>query len=260
MRIVYGKTLSAEEENTVGKIALECGIMYDTARLLFYRNIDTVEKAKKFLKPSKAHFNNEFLLDGISQAVSRIELAKSRRERVLIFGDYDADGVCATTVLFNCLNDFGIEADKFIPERELGYGLNVNKVKDLVQEYGSSLLITVDCGISDYEKIEEIKRLGVDVIVTDHHEPPEVLPDCIKINPKIQGQAYPFKELCGAGVAYKLGHALIGNKADEYLDYVALATVADSMELIGENRDIVAEGLKIFNSAAIRLPFVYLLK
>ncbi len=260
MKIVYGKTLSADEENVVGKIALECGIMYDTARLLFYRNIDTVEKAKSFLNPSKIHFNNEFLLDGISQAVSRIELAKQMGEKVLIFGDYDADGVCATTVLYNCLKDFGIEADKFIPERELGYGLNVDKVKELACEYGSSLLITVDCGISDYEKIAQIKEFGIDVIVTDHHEPPEILPDCIKINPKIKGQAYPFKELCGAGVAYKLGRALIGGKADSYLDYVALATVADSMDLIGENRDIVAEGLKLFNSSANRLPFVYLLE
>ena len=260
MKIVYGKTLSQEENCIVNNVANECDILFDTARLLYYRNINTVEKAKAFLNAGKKWFNNPFLLDGMKDAVERILLAKQRNENVFIFGDYDADGVCATTILYFCLRDFGIEARKFVPEREGNYGLNIQTVTQFDAQQKIDLLITVDCGISDGDKIEEFKKMGIDVIVTDHHEPPEILPDCIKINPKIAGQQYPCKELCGAGVAYKLASALINQKADDYLDFVALATVADSMDLVGENRDLVVEGLKIFNDKkSLRLPFKLLL-
>ncbi len=256
MKIVYGKTLTAEETRVVNNIASECGILFDTARLLFCRNIDTVQKAKAFLNPGKHAFNDPFLLDGMADAVNRIKKAKDLGESVLIFGDYDADGVCATTVLYYALKTFGIEARKFVPEREDNYGLNLNIISEFNKEQKIDLLISVDCGISDGEKIKELEKLGIDVIVTDHHEPPESLPECIKINPKIPGQKYPFKELCGAGVAYKLGYALVAEKANEYLDFVALATVADSMDLVEENRDIVVEGLKLFNDKnRIKLPF-----
>ena len=260
MKIIYGKNLTQFEIEQVGSIANECGILFDTARLLFCRGIDTPEKVKVFLNPGKKWFNNPFLLNGVIDAVERIKKAKENWQNVLIFGDYDADGVCATSVLYYCLKDFGIEASMYIPEREDGYGLNVQTINKLNDDNRIDLIITVDCGISDAEKIKEINALGIDVIVTDHHEPPADLPECVGINPKILGQKYPFTELCGAGVAYKLGYALIGEKADAYLDLVALATVADSMELVGENRDIVAEGLKIFNDKrTLRLPFKYLL-
>ncbi len=249
MKIVYGQKLNNEQFQTINEIASNCGVMFDTARLLFYRKQDTVEKAKHFLNPNKSGFNNPFLLKDMEKAVQRISEAKLLNQSILIFGDYDADGVCATTILYNCLKDFGIESiDAFVPEREKGYGLSVETIKNFLTCKNIDLLITVDCGISDYEVIEEIKALGVDVIVTDHHEPPEILPNCTRINPKIENQDYPFDGLCGAGVAYKLGYALIGEKADDYLDFVALATVADSMDLIDENRDIVAEGLKLFNN------------
>ena len=259
MKIVYGKTLSEKENQIVNKISLECGILKDTARLLLYREIDTVEKAKRFLSPGKHAFHDPYLLDGMLDAVKRIEFAVENKENVVIFGDYDADGICATTVLYYCLKEFGLTARTLIPEREDGYGINLNKVKNYNSEQKIDLLITVDCGISDYEKIEELKKLGIEVIVTDHHEPPEVLPNCIKINPKLKGQNYPFDGLCGAGVAYKLGTALIGEKADKYLDFVSLATVADSMDLVDENRDIVVEGLKLFNFNKIRPVFKYML-
>ncbi len=259
MSITYGKKLNYNEEQLVREIAFNCGVQFDTARLMFYRGIDSIDRAKRFLNPGKKYFNNPFDLQDMQEAVDRITYAKNHGENVLIFGDYDADGVCATTILYNCLKDFGIVPNLFIPERDLGYGLNVEKVLELAKIYQVNLVITVDCGISDYEKIEKIKQAGIDVIVTDHHEPPEVLPDCIKINPKISGQKYPFRELCGAGVAYKLGYALNGKSADEYLDFVALATVADSMDLADENRDLVVEGLKIFNSQSLRLQFSYLI-
>ena len=260
MKILYGKELNNEEYIKAQEIALACDVTMDTARLLLYRNIDSVEKAKRFLSPGKEGFFNPFLLKGMQGAVDRIRKAKEVNENVLIFGDYDADGVCATTVLKNCLADFSIIPEIYIPERDEGYGLNVERVKKLSSEKRIDLLITVDCGISDKDKIEELKSLGIDVIVTDHHEPPEEIPNCICINPKIKGQKYPFNGLCGAGVAYKLGYALIGKKADNYLDFVALATVADSMDLISENRDIVTEGLKLFNNTkSLRLPFKYLI-
>ncbi len=255
MKIIYGKQLTTEEFAICQQIALECGILIDTAKLLFYRDINTVEKAKTFLNPSKNGFNNPFLLNGMAEAVQRINLARENNQKVLIFGDYDADGICATAILYYCLRDFGIKAITVIPERDEGYGLNIEKITKINEQEKIDLIITVDCGISDEEKIALINKMGIDVIVTDHHEPPQERLKCIAINPKLNKQEYPFKGLCGAGVAYKLGVALIGEKADEYLDFTALATVADSMELIGENRDIVVEGLKLFNRKDVRPQF-----
>ncbi len=258
MKIVYGKKLTAEELSVIKDISDSCGILQNTARLLFYRNVATVKKAREFLNPDESGLNDPFDLSGMKEAVNRISSAKERQEKVLIFGDYDADGVCASSVLYRCLKEYGIDASVTVPERDDGYGLNVGIIEKIKNEQNISLVITVDCGISDCEKIEEIKKSGIDVIVTDHHEPPVCLPDCIKINPKISGQSYPFDGLCGAGVAYKLGYALIGKRANAYLDLVALATVADSMDLIEENRCIVVLGLKIMNGVKKRAVFDYL--
>lgn len=261
MKIIYGEKLNDNSSKTVSELAAACDISFDTARLLFCRKIDTIEKAKHFLSPSKSGFHDPKHLNGMKEAIDRIYKAKINSENILIFGDYDVDGICASTILFKCLVDYGITNLKtYVPERSEGYGLNLDTIKRILHQFHIDLLITVDCGISDFNQIEEIKEMGIDVIVTDHHEPPEILPDCIKINPKIPHQDYAFSGLCGAGVAYKLGAMLIGEKADEYLDFVALATVADSMELIDENRDIVYCGLKIFNNKdKLRLPFKYLL-
>ncbi len=259
MKVLFEKDNFVYDENLILSISNECGILKDTARLLIHRNIDSVEKAKIFLSPSKKYFYDPYLLNGVDKAVERIKEARSRGESILVFGDYDADGVCATTVLYSSLTNFGIKTNAVIPEREDGYGLNVEMIKKIVSKNKIDLIITVDCGVSDFEKIEEIKGLGIDIIVTDHHEPPEILPNCIVINPKVKGQDYPFTGLCGAGVAYKLAVALIGEKANEYLDIVALATVADSMDLIDENRNIVYEGLKIFNSNKLRSCIKYCL-
>ena len=247
MQITYGKIPSYEERKEISNLALSCGILYDTARLLYCRGITTEKQVLRFLSPSESHFYNPFLLNGMKSAVERITSAKLCGERVVVFGDYDADGVCATKVLVSALKKFGINAGKIIPERENGYGLNFELVLKEHEKNPIDLIITVDCGISDGEKIEKLKKYGIDVIVTDHHEPPEVLPNVICINPKIPGQEYPFNGLCGAGVAYKLGYALIGNSANKYLDFVAIATVADSMDMLDENRDIVHVGLKLLN-------------
>ncbi len=259
MKIEHGKILNDEERKIVNNIANDCNILFDTARLLFYRGIDTIKKAKRFLNPGKQHFYDPYTMDGVEQAVNRIRLAKDLNQKVLVFGDYDADGVCATTVLSNCLNEYGINALRIVPEREDGYGLDVAKILQIKSEKGLDLVITVDCGISDNDAVNSLIENGIEVIVTDHHEPPETLPNCICINPKIKENGYSFDGLCGTGVAYKLGVALVGDNANKYLDLVALATVADSMELVDENRDLVYEGLKFFNSKNLRSAFRYLI-
>lgn len=259
MKISYGKTLTTEEKNIVLDISFNCGILYDTAKLLFYRGIDTIEKAKQFLNPSKKDFLNPFLFKDMQKVVDRINQAKQNLETVLVYGDYDVDGVCATTILTKALKSYGIKTIYAIPEREEGYGLNLEKIENLSNENIIDLIITVDCGISEHDNISQLLDLGIDVIVSDHHEAPEVLPNTLIINPKVKDEQFPFKGLCGAGVAYKIAYALLGAKADEYLDFVALATVADSMDLIEENRSLVSEGLKIINSSKIRSCFKLLL-
>ena len=259
MKLLYGKTPNESETLAIKKLAGELGVTFDTARLLYFRGATDKDKARKFISPDKSALEDPFLLSDMDKAVARITRAREENENVLVFGDYDADGICATAILTKALKEFGIVAEKKVPERENGYGLNVALVEEVLKTKPIALLITVDCGISDAEKIEQLKKRGIEVIVTDHHEPPEILPDCIKINPKIAGQRYPFGGLCGAGVAYKLSRALLGEKADEFLDLAALATVADSMELIEENRSIVAEGLKLINSPRSRAVFKNLL-
>lgn len=249
MKIAYPKILQDSETETIKEIARGCGILTETARLLYDRGVKDTYAAKRFLNPDKSHFLDPFLLNGMQAAAKRIQKAADNAERVLIFGDYDADGICAAAILGGSLKELGINPIITVPEREEGYGLNIEKIERINSESKIDLIITVDCGISDAEKVKELKSRGIDIIITDHHEPPEILPDCVCINPKIKGQAYGFDGLCGGGVAYKLAVALIGEKANAFLDFAALATVADSMDLISENRDIVAEGLKLINSS-----------
>lgn len=247
--IVFRNPLTTEQLNSVSAIAQKCGISQKLAEILLSRGVDTPEKAFEFLHPGKANFNDPFKLAGMREAVERITAAKEYGESIVVFGDYDADGICASTVLTNALRDFGLQnVFTVIPERTDGYGLTHDLVEKMLEDYQPDLVITVDCGISCKEEVSFIEDVGVDVIVTDHHELPEELPDCTVINCKIKQQEYPCDVLCGAGVAYKLAYALIGERANKYLDLVAVATIADSMPLLGENRDIVYEGLELIKN------------
>lgn len=259
MQIVYGKPLEREDIIKINEISSQCGILFDTARLLFYKNIDTPEKVNRFLRHDVKNLHSPFLFRDMKNVVERIEEAKKFSQRVLIFGDYDADGVCATSLLYHALKEYGIIADLFVPEREEGYGLNIDKILGINESDGVDLVITVDCGISEYKNVEILKQHGIDVIVSDHHEAPEILPNCLIVNPKCPNEKYPFNGLCGTGVAYKIANALIGEKANKYLDLVAVATVADSMELLDENRDLIKEGLKLLKPNKIRSCFKYLI-
>ncbi len=247
-------TFTNEQLNTIDFLTKTTGLLKETVSILFSRGYTDKVKIQNFLNPGKKNFNSPFLLSGMADAVDRLTLARDNGETVVVYGDYDVDGICSTTILFNALNDFGLDVKVVIPERVNGYGLTEDVIDQVVETYCPDLIVTVDCGIGCYNEVEYLKDLGVDVIVTDHHEIPEILPDCITINCKFKNQDYPFDSLCGAGVAYKLANALIGDLADNYLDLVALATVADSMPLVSENRDLVVEGLNVIKNGKACLP------
>jgi single-stranded-DNA-specific exonuclease len=223
------------------------------ARLLFVRGIDTPEKAKRFFEISQDSINDPFLLKGMSEAVERIENAISAKERILIIGDYDADGISSVAILYKYLISRHASTRYFLPERNAdGYGLTCELIDKLNERFQPKLIITVDCGISCPSEVEHAKSLGIDCIVTDHHAIPEKTPDCICINPKLPDQEYPFRDLCGAGVALKLAHALGGlETALKYIDICSIATVADIVALRDENRTIVTMGLEKLNANSL---------
>ncbi|MBQ8726559.1 MAG: single-stranded-DNA-specific exonuclease RecJ [Clostridia bacterium] len=235
------------DKNLISEMSASLGVSTRFAQMLVSRGFTDAYSASKFLYPKLSDLHDPYLLGGMQSAVERIKLAKEQGETVVIYGDYDADGISAVTVLYRSLKIFGIDAIPVIPERDNGYGLSAEMIDFVLETYYPDLIITVDCGISAVQEVAELQDLGVDVIVTDHHEIPDEIPDCTVINCKLKGD-YPFDGLCGAGVAYKLAKALVGDKANEFIDIVAIATVADSMALVDENRIIVKEGLKKIQS------------
>lgn len=246
-RVVNEAEFTSAQRAEISALSEVCGLCDRTVGILYGRGVDTEDKINAYLRPSKAQFLSPFLMGGMKQAADLITLARDEEWSVVVYGDYDADGVCATAIMCRALADFGIRAAAFVPERKDGYGISVSAVDFIFEEYCPQLIITVDCGISNAAEVDYIKEQGAEIIVTDHHELPEVLPDCICINPKIN-DGYPYDNLCGAGVAFKVACALNGRDAYKYLDFAAIATVADSVPLTGENRSLVAEGLKLINA------------
>ena len=243
-QIVREYEFSPEQLKRVREAAKALDLTETTVRILFARGVDTEEKIRRFLRPGAKNFLSPFLMRGMKEAAELIRTAKEEEWRVAVFGDYDADGIGASAVLSRALREYGIEPYVYVPERSEGYGLNLGAIDKIFDEFLPDLFITVDCGISNRKEVEYIKEQGAYVIVTDHHELPEEIPDCICINPKFD-DGYPYDNLCGAGVAFKLAQALIGERANALLDFAALSTVADSVPLLGENRDIVSEGLRL---------------
>ena len=215
------------------------------AQILVNRGLTTAGEAEKFLNVKLEHMLDPFSFRQMSKAIERIREAKAKKEKVLIFGDYDVDGITSTVLLKDSLRKMGLDVSHYMPHRiKEGYGLTKN-ILQIAKEHKVKLLITVDCGIANSREIEELKKNNIDTIITDHHEAQgDSLPPASSIiNPKVEGCGYKYRELAGVGVAYKLCQALSNSKLLDELDLVALGTVADVVPLTGENRVIVKEGL-----------------
>lgn len=218
------------------------------AEILVSRGIDTENKASVFLNSNIESLYDPFLLNGMTKAVEKIKKYIAENKSIVIYGDYDTDGICSVSILYLYFLSKNANVNWYIPEREEGYGINKEAIDYIVKEYKPDLIISVDCGVTAIDETQYIKSFGIDVIITDHHNSSGNLPETIVINPKISSD-YSFKELCGAGVALKVIQAIDGiAEAKKYIDIAAIATVADSVELKSENRIIVNEGLKSLNT------------
>src|SRR5437899_10696477 len=238
------------------KLVAEAGVSPLLARLLVLRGIHDAVAAKNFLSPSLSQLHSPYLLRGMSVAIERIASAIAGREDILIYGDYDVDGTTAVVILKTASELCGVAADFHVPHRiKEGYGIK-DDVIERAAAAGIKLVISVDTGIRAFQAAETAKRVGVDLIVTDHHLPEahEGVPNAWAVlNPNQQGCDYPCKELCGAGVAFKIAQALFAKFKDEseqarlipsFLKMVAIATIADAVPLVGENRVMTKLGLE----------------
>ena len=219
-------------------------------QILYNRGYDTLDSARQFLETKPPEGVAPLNLKGMTEAVDRLRHAILTREPIAIYGDYDADGVTATALLVQLLNSLGADVREYIPNRfEEGYGVNKDALTTL-HEGGVKLVVTVDCGMRSAKETEHANKLGLDLIITDHHLPGDDIPRaCAIINPKQTGDDYPYKELAGVGLAYKLADALCQSfdmhptQVEAYLDLVAIGTVVDMAPLTGENRSLVRQGL-----------------
>ncbi len=248
------KITEIEDEYAVQSLSDSLNIPIILSRLLVSRGIDNFSKAKTFFRPSIDSLHNPFLMDGMEAATYRVIKALTENQLIAIYGDYDVDGTCATALMYLFLKQLGANVEIYIPKRLTeGYGISIQSI-DQIKNWGTSLLISVDCGITAIEEIDYANQLGIDVIICDHHQPKDKIPEAIAVlDPLKPDCTYPFKYLSGAGVAFKLatGVAERIGKRDltlQYLDLVALASAADIVPLIDENRIIVREGLNLINN------------
>lgn len=219
-------------------------------KIIEQKNFKNEEELKVFLNPTRNDFYDPYLMPDMKKAVSRILKALKNNENITIFGDYDADGITSTTILKRFFHDINKECNVYIPNRlNEGYGLNKNAIKKLSED-GTNLIITVDCGITAIEETKYAKELGIDIVITDHHEPGEEIPDAeAVVDCKRKDNKYPFRELAGCGVAFKLTQALCKNlelnenQALKYLDIACVGTISDVVPLVDENRVIVKLGM-----------------
>ncbi|VGO22911.1 single-stranded-DNA-specific exonuclease RecJ [Pontiella sulfatireligans] len=255
------KTVTPVDEDTVRAMAAASRLPEPIARVLVARGFRTMEEASSFLNPRLADLAEPFELPDMEKAVVRIWKAIDAGETITVFGDYDVDGVTSTALLTRIFGALGADVKPFIPDRlDEGYGLSQDALARCLAEHGSTLVVSVDCGVNSVESVTHAQEKGIDVIVTDHHEPDEqTAPAFALINPKLGGSPM-LKNLSGVGVAFKLAHALVkfgrahskasaGLKLRDYLDIVALGTVADIVPLVEENRIIVRHGLAQLNAS-----------
>ena len=243
-------------EALVQKLSAALGIDFPIAQLLVQRGIDTYEKAKDFFRPSLSGLHDPFLMKDMEKAVARIEKAIAQGENILVFGDYDVDGTTSVALMSSYLRTIHPNVDTYIPDRyEEGYGVSYMGI-DYAHDNDMTLIIALDCGVKAIDKVAYAKEKGVDFIICDHHRPGPALPDAVAVlDPKRDDCEYPFDELCGCGVGFKLISAL-SRKRDQpfsdllpYLDLVATAIGADIVPIIGENRILAYHGLEVINKA-----------
>jgi single-stranded-DNA-specific exonuclease len=231
------------------KLSKELNISKVLAQILVNRGLTEPAHAEKFINVSLKQMIDPFSFSDMAKVTERIKLAAEKKEKVMVFGDYDVDGITSVAILKNNLDKLGLNVDYYLPHRvKEGYGLSKNILK-IAQERKINLVITVDCGTSNIREVEDLKKHHIDTIITDHHEPSvKDLPSAVGIiNPKVKNSAYPYRELAGVGVAYKLCQALTQSRLIDELDLVTLGTIADVVPLTGENRVFVKEGLKAFS-------------
>lgn len=234
----------------------DLGIPLIYAQLLEQRGITTFDEAKQFLRPSSKDFHSPYLMLGMRKAVNRIVFAKEKGQRLMVYGDYDVDGTCSVALMFQFIQQLGIDVVHYQPDRyKEGYGISMAGVQS-AKNGNIDLVIALDCGVKAIEQSRELKKAAIDLIICDHHLPGNNLPTCVALlNPKQQDCLYPFKDLCGCGIGFKLIQA-IGEELElnqenifSFLDLTAIATAADLVPMIGENRVIVKLGLELMNSS-----------
>ena len=252
--------LRTQDEASARRLAEALGAPPAAARVLAARGFTDPGSARAFLEPSPDHLHDPLGMAGVEEAVRRLADSARRAARVVVFGDYDCDGVGALAILTAVLSRLGADARPFIPHRlEDGYGLKAATLRRALGEHAPEGIVTVDCGITAKEPVEEAIRSGVYMVVTDHHLPPEALPEgAVLVDPKLPGCPYPFKDLCGAGIAWKLADALLAREGSRaglspaagdawrasLAKIAAVSTVADVVPLTGENRILVSWGLE----------------
>lgn len=244
----------APAEELIKKLSTELTISPSLVSVLINRGIDTFEKAKLYFRPSIEQLHDPFLMDGMYLAVDRVLRAKNNKEKILVYGDYDVDGTNGASMLFMFFKEIGCDVEYYIPDRLTeGYGISQTGVEYAKKE-GYTLLVAIDCGITALAQVEYARQIGVDVVICDHHEPAEEIPNAVAVlDPLKPNCRYPFKSLCGTGVGYKFIQAIartLGQEAivEKYIDFVALATTADIVPLVDENRVFVHLGLEQINA------------
>ncbi|TDS65275.1 single-stranded-DNA-specific exonuclease RecJ [Myroides indicus] len=243
------------DKNTVSHLQKVLGVDEVIARLLVQRGITTYEEAKQFFRPALSDLHDPYLMKDMDKAVMRLEKAFERNEKILVFGDYDVDGTTAVALMSSYIQRFYAAVDTYIPDRYgEGYGISYQGI-DYASDNGISLIVALDCGIKSIEHIAYANQKGIDFIICDHHLPGDKLPDAVAVlDPKRADCSYPYKELCGCGVGFKLIQALEQKKGHTieslvpYLDLVATAIAADIVPITGENRILAYFGLQVINT------------
>jgi len=248
------KLKAKPNDQKVFKLNKELGISKAICALLVSREIDTFEKAKTFFRPQLSMLHDPFLMKDMDKAANRVIAAVSSKECIRVYGDYDVDGTTSVSLMYSFLKSQNADCDYYIPDRyNEGYGISYQGIDDAIEK-GITLMITLDCGVKAVEKIAYAQSKGLDIIICDHHRPGDVLPNAYAVlDPKRSDCEYPFKELCGCGVGFKLMQAYLKTQgldekiAFEYLDLVAVAIGADIVPIVDENRVLAYYGLKLLN-------------